>query len=440
MPIRFVDLFAGIGGFHAVGHAFGWSPGYACDIDEHAREIYEHNWSFSPATDITEDANDEVMRIPSHDVLFAGFPCQPFSKSGKQKGMDEARGTLFWNIARTIEINTPAIVLLENVPNLAGPRHKEDWEVIIKTLRDLGYRVATEPLVVSPHKIPMSHGGRPQTRKRIYIAATYVPIAQRRKYPLEASQIILKDFDWHPDRWDLLSDIKMEKNSNSEDIKKLKISNDEKKWLNAWDEFIREILILRNHEKLPGFPIWADVWLGNIKKKSTDPQWKIDFIQKNRQFYEDHRKFIDAWLKKYQYLEDFPASRRKLEWQAGEVKSLYKCLIQLRPSGIRVKKMNYAPALVAITQTTIVGPLRRKMSVREVAQLQGLPSWFSFRSQPLAKSYKQLGNGISIGCAFQVIRALAERDREVLQAVHPRILKSINSSGENPDVHLRKKP
>jgi DNA (cytosine-5)-methyltransferase 1 len=440
MPIRFVDLFAGIGGFHAVGHAFGWSAVYACDIDEHARDVYQHNWSFSPASDITEDANDEVMRIPAHDVLFAGFPCQPFSKSGKQNGMDEARGTLFWNIAKTIDAHKPAVVLLENVPNLAGPRHKEDWKVIIKTLRNLGYRVSSEPLVVSPHKIPKKYGGRPQTRKRIYIAATYVPKVHQIKYPLDVSQVNLEEFDWHPNDWNLLSDIKMENDTKSKDFKKLKITSSEKKWLNAWDEFVREVLSARNHERLPGFPIWADVWLGNIKKTSTDPEWKIEFIRKNHEFYEDHKKVIDAWLKKYQYLEDFPSSRRKLEWQAGEVKSIYKGLIQLRPSGIRVKKINYAPALVAITQTTIVGPLRRRLSVREVAQLQGLPSWFSFGGQPLSKSYKQLGNGISIGCAFQVLKALAERDEEVFKIVHPKLLKSIKSSGDNPDVHLKKKP
>ena len=158
----------------------------------------------------------------------------------------------------------------------------------------------------------------------------------------------------------------------------------EKKWLDAWDEFVKEILVVRNHEKLPGFPIWADVWLGNIKKSSNDPEWKTDFIQKNRKFYQEHKKVIDKWLKKNNYLDDFPASRRKLEWQAGDAISIYKCLIQLRPSGIRVKKINYAPALVAITQTTIVGPLRRRLSVSEVAQLQGLPSWFSFEAQPHA--------------------------------------------------------
>jgi DNA (cytosine-5)-methyltransferase 1 len=440
MPIRFADLFAGIGGFHAVGHSFGWTPAYACDIDENAREIYERNWSFAPSIDITEDANDEVMRIPNHDVLFAGFPCQPFSKSGKQNGMEESRGTLFWNIAKTIEARRPAIVLLENVPNLAGPRHKNDWVIIIKTLRSLGYRVSDEPLVVSPHKIPKQLGGRPQTRKRIYIAASYVPQEIRKTSSLEAPQISLKSSDWRPENWDLLSDIKMETLTDSEEIKKLKISKAEKLWLDTWDDFIKEILKVRKNEKLPGFPIWADVWLGNIKKSSADPDWKKDFIRKNSDFYKSHKQVIDSWLKRHNYLEDFPPSRRKLEWQAGELKSLYKGLIQLRPSGIRVKKVNYVPALVAITQTTIVGPLRRRLSVKEVAQLQGLPSWFNFDNQSHAKSYKQLGNGISIGCAYQVLQALAERDKELLLKVHPKLLRSIQVSGENPDVHLRKKP
>jgi len=87
-----------------------------------------------------------------------------------------------------------------------------------------------------------------------------------------------------------------------------------------------------------------------------------------------------------------------------------------------------------------VGPLRRRLSVSEVAQLQGLPPWFSFDSQPSPKSYKQLGNGISIGCAFQVLKALAERDEGVLRVSNPKLLQSIQTSGDNPDIHLRKKP
>jgi len=172
MPFKYVDLFAGIGGFHAALSALGGTCEYASEIDENASRIYLRNWGLKPAGDITLAANEENMDVPSHDVLVGGFPCQPFSKSGKQLGMEEARGTLFWNIARIIEVHKPKIVLLENVRNIAGPRHSHEWEVIIRTLRDLGYRVSSQPLVVSPHRIAPEFGGRPQIRERVLIAAT----------------------------------------------------------------------------------------------------------------------------------------------------------------------------------------------------------------------------------------------------------------------------
>jgi DNA (cytosine-5)-methyltransferase 1 len=166
MSFKFVDLFAGIGGFHGALVALGGNCVYASEIDKDARKIYSKNWGHTPHGDITLAANDEVMEVPEHDVLVGGFPCQPFSKSGKQRGMDEARGTLFWNIAKIIEVRRPKIVLLENVRNIAGPRHVHEWEVIIKTLRDLGYRVSSTPLIVSPHQIHPNFGGRPQIRER----------------------------------------------------------------------------------------------------------------------------------------------------------------------------------------------------------------------------------------------------------------------------------
>ena len=436
MPITFVDLFSGIGGFHAVGQALGWSAVYACDIDVHTQDIYEKNWGIRPNSDIKDDANDDGVSIPKHDILFAGFPCQPFSKSGKQFGMEEVRGTLFWNIAKTIEHRRPSIVLLENVPNLAGTRHREDWESIIRTLRSLGYRVSSEPLIVSPHTIPRNFGGRPQIRKRIYIPATYVPKKDRSKFPLDPPQVPWTKFDWNPERWDLIQDIKLERN-NSRVLSKLQLSKSEKIWIDAWDKFLKIMLRKRSGKRLPGFPLWADVWLGNIKTKKSDPKWKKDFIEKNREFYKEHRDEIDVWLRKHSNLREFPPSRRKFEWQAGDNASIYECLIQLRPSGIRVKKVNYVPALVAITQTTIVGPLGRRLSVRELSQLQGLPPWFSFGKQSDAQSYKQLGNGISIGCAYHVLRTLAQRDRELLLKTCPEILKSIEKSGSNPDLRLQ---
>ena len=138
-------------------------------------------------------------------------------------------------------------------------------------------------------------------------------------------------------------------------------------------------------------------------------------------------------------MEDIPASRRKFEWQAGDSNSIFDCLIQLRPSGIRVKKANYVPAAVAITQTSIVGKLRRKLSTREVARLQGLPDWFSFKNQSDSLTYKQLGNGISVGAGYQCVKALIERDKEILNITCKQIVKTVTSAPKNPDTKLRKK-
>mgnify|MGYP000344589246 CR=1 FL=1 len=102
MTFKFVDLFAGIGGFHAALGAMGGHCVYASEIDKDAARVYLRNWGIMPDGDITKLANEQVMQVPEHDVLVGGFPCQPFSKSGKQRGMDEARGTLFWNIAKII--------------------------------------------------------------------------------------------------------------------------------------------------------------------------------------------------------------------------------------------------------------------------------------------------------------------------------------------------
>ena len=108
----FVDLFAGIGGFHAALSAMGGECVQAVEIDQRSAAVYRRNWGIDPTGDIVELANDDVVSVSEHDVLCAGFPCQPFSKSGAQRGMDETRGTLYWNILRIIQVRRPAVVLL----------------------------------------------------------------------------------------------------------------------------------------------------------------------------------------------------------------------------------------------------------------------------------------------------------------------------------------
>ena len=122
----FVDLFAGIGGFHAALAATGGVCEYAVEIDREAAAVYERNWNKPALGDITDDANDEGVTLRGYDgpidVLTGGFPCQPFSKSGAQHGMAETRGTLFWNIARNIEEREPTVQILSLIHDAASTR------------------------------------------------------------------------------------------------------------------------------------------------------------------------------------------------------------------------------------------------------------------------------------------------------------------------------
>src|SRR6478735_332101 len=197
----FVDLFAGIGGFHAALSAFGGECVYSVEKDPAAAAVYERNWGLNPLGDIVQDTVGK-MRVPRHDVLAAGFPCQPFSKSGFQRGMDEARGTLFWNILRILEARRPTVVLLENVRNIYGPRHKHEWGVIVRSLRELGYQVSSRPIVFSPHLLPPERGGRPQVRERVFIMATYVG-ARSSHIDVDPSVPHLPVDGWSPSEWDL---------------------------------------------------------------------------------------------------------------------------------------------------------------------------------------------------------------------------------------------
>ncbi len=438
MSFRFIDLFAGIGGFHGALSALGGECVYASEIDRAAARIYARNWGFIPDGDITLSANETTMNVPEHDVLVGGFPCQPFSKSGKQKGMDEARGTLFWNIAKIIEVRQPRIVLLENVRNISGPRHVHEWEVIIETLRLLGYRVSSKPLVVSPHRIHPNFGGRPQVRERVFIAATRTG---------ELGNLIGKEpalpniekfhQNWNIQSWSLEKDLPIDSKMTPANKKLVTLAETEKLWIEAWDEFVQLFKAAHPGQNLPGFPLWADEWVasGDLKIPNGTPAWKANFLRKNAEFYTENKKIISKWKKKYSNLEEFPPSRRKLEWQAQDAKSLHETVMHFRPSGIRAKKATYVPALVAITQTTILGKQARRISTREGARLQGLPEWFDFLDQPQSTTFKQLGNGVNIGAVYNVMKALVMRDLDLLGS-NSGLVKSILGAPNDPSEYL----
>ena len=157
--LNFIDLFAGIGGFHQALTHFVAKCVFASEWDKNAAHTYYENYDIKPFGDITKINEKD---IPHHDILCGGFPCQAFSVSGKQKGFDDSRGTLFFDIARIVKYHKPKLLFLENVRNFEKHDNGNTLKVVIKTLDNLGYNVKYKVLNAS-------NFGLPQNRQRIYL-------------------------------------------------------------------------------------------------------------------------------------------------------------------------------------------------------------------------------------------------------------------------------
>ncbi|WP_255449068.1 DNA cytosine methyltransferase [Cellulomonas sp. JZ18] len=231
------------------------------------------------------------------------------------------------------------------------------------------------------------------------------------------------------------------------------LSEPERLWINAWNDFVELMYEAREGRQLPGFPLWADSWrdvqdawlpdpadvpdaLEAPEIDPTLPDWKRSHLRNNYRFFIEHHRAIRAWAERWGvFTPAFPPSRRKLEWQAQKTPRLWDTVMHLRPSGIRAKAATYVPALVAITQTSIVGPRERRLSPRETARLQGLPDSFDFGSQPAAVSYRQMGNGVNVGVVWHILREHVRRDEWLLKMTPAgaRIRDAVLSAPLSPD-------
>lgn len=156
--MTFIDLFAGIGGFRQTLESFGATCVFSSEIDKFCCQTYQENYGDYPHGDITQI---DEKTIPNHDILCAGFPCQPFSISGKQLGFEDSRGTLFFDIIRIIKTHKPKIAFLENVANLAKHNDSKTVSLMVELLQSEGYSVFVKELNASDY-------GVPQSRKRLY--------------------------------------------------------------------------------------------------------------------------------------------------------------------------------------------------------------------------------------------------------------------------------
>ena len=158
-PLRFIDLFAGIGGFRQALESLGLECVFSSEWDPQAQQTYSANYGEIPHGDITKI--DEV-NIPKHEIICGGFPCQAFSISGKQKGFEDARGTLFFDVVRIAKLHQPSVLFLENVKNFASHDNGKTLKTVLSILDEIGYDVYYKVLNAS-------HYGAPTSRERIYL-------------------------------------------------------------------------------------------------------------------------------------------------------------------------------------------------------------------------------------------------------------------------------
>jgi DNA (cytosine-5)-methyltransferase 1 len=373
--LKFIDLFSGIGGFHIALSKLGHTCVLASDINKYANEVYEKNHKLKPKEDITKIPLDE---IEDHDILCAGFPCQPFSNAGDKKGFNDTRGTLFHNIANILGHKKPKYIILENVKHLVKHDKGNTYKVIKEKLKELGYVLPKKDVILSPHLF-----GVPQRRERIYILG------------IRKDQINSEELEFNFD--DLVNKKLINILDDTVD-KKYNISDYELNILNAWEEIKKEL-----GDKISGFPIYVDYFEYNEPTENLQ-KWKQDYIAKNQKFYKENKEILDKWMNKYK-VRDFNTRDRRFEWQAGKnYKSIWDTYIQLRQSGIRCKKPDYFPTLVAMVQTPIIGKFKRRLTPREAARLQSFPEDFEMDLND-HQAYKQFGNSVNV----EVVKYLANK-------------------------------
>ena len=384
---KFIDLFAGIGGFHQAMTQLGGTCVFASEIDKHAIDVYKKNYGIDSGINVRDVKAED---IPEHDVLCGGFPCVAFSKAGKQEGFkDQIRGTLFFEIVRILEYHKTPYIILENVRNLVGHDGGNTWKVINGTLKSIGYRLMKEPLILSPYQF-----GVPQTRDRVVILGKYDP--ENVNVPLNIKFENLK---------------KKKDNSiytilqNESDVSdKYRISKQEDNVYAMWDEFYHGV-----QPKVIGFPIWSWLW-GMEEPPKEYPDWKKALSQKNIDFYNANKPFIDSWYEKHNHLEGMTDTQKKFEWNAGTgINSVYDGIIQVRPSGVRVKQPDCYPALVAMVQTPVIGQRKRRITPREAARLQSFPDTFIL-DEDEHQAFKQLGNAVNVTVMRECMKKLFEEE------------------------------
>ena len=359
---------------------------FSSEKDKYAIETYWKNFpSHNPFFDmdllIDMDAKKIDKIIPNHDILCAGFPCQPFSVGGIKKGFSDNRGVQFFNILKILKVKKPKYIILENVKHFANHNKGETFKIINMELKKIGYDVGQKPIIMSPESL-----GIPHRRERSFM---YAKINTKHK---KISIPFKKEFDNS-----IKKIFSFSKNKESD------LTLVEKKAIYAWEDFL-------NILKIKPPIIWLDQMINNEWNDNWQ-KWKKNYVLNMRKFYFDNKQKIDKWLKKHEIMLISNVKYRRLEWLCGKDYdfTLKNKIITIRQSGVRVSRPKVFPTLVASVETPITFDYKlkdfRKMTIKEMCKLQSFPPNF-IPSKNSYQAKKQLGNSVNVNVVKYIAKEI----------------------------------
>jgi DNA (cytosine-5)-methyltransferase 1 len=393
--LKFIDLCCGIGGFHQALSNMNMECVLASDIDENCRDNYEMNYKIKPHGDLTKI---DIDTIPKFDILCAGFPCQPFSKAGQQNGFEDSRGNIFFDICKIINQHKPKYIILENVRNLSSHDEGNTWKVIKNKLNELNYNTYDSPVILNT-----LYFGVPQTRERVVILCKRKDLGDLPILPSISKKNIKST--------SLETIIELDCDSKYNITGKMEATQE------VWNDFLNILKV--NNISVPKYPIWTDWWDGdgegtkvtktkkNLSEEENNTMIKEaqnsfykkykNWIDKNRSFYNDNKELLEPWLIRSRLNKLWLGAVRKMEWQTGINNiTMEDVLWSPRGSGVRIKKLDYSPTLVAMaSMIPIYGPKQRQLTPRECARLQSFPESYIIHSDD-GIAYKQFGNAVNV--------------------------------------------
>lgn len=439
--MKFIDLFAGLGGFHIALSRLGHKCVYACEINPRLNDLYKKNF---PGIDVGYDITKvDLSKIPNYDILCAGFPCQPFSKAGNQDGFNhKIAGEMFEEIIRFLKFHRPSFIILENVANLFKHNRGLTWEYMQSKLESLNYNIDSK--ILSPVDFNI-----PQTRERFYVLGSQDSF--KIKWPINP----------------IPRKISLEDIFIKEPRSIMRLTKDKKDIFNKWSDFLRRIPSNVNlcsplwtlefgatypfedttpfalgSNKISKYKGSRGIDLSKIKpelrlenippyaqyssrrnedsiNKKNFPEWKKKFIRNSRKYYNENKDWIDPWIKKYDKHKNLALknpTHQKLEWNCfGDEYSLDDKIVSFRASGFRVKRMEASPTLVNTSNSALpyIPKLKRFLSIEECMSIQGLRELIN---DNIPKEYdvtRSVGNAVNADVVEKIAEAFLDKKSDI---------------------------